>query len=416
MTQNVDISGMLNRVQDYANRMATEEPYAMFEMQGRLMGIYGVICKTAAEVYEMERVSRRTLLDPKSINIKRKISQLKGLLETLKGILNDVPLFKYRDYDSYQKITTFDEILRVKEQFEQLEQLPHSKKGMVKDVNFNATEFAYKMYDIIFLGLEGMILLFQRMLDDQKMLEANPELRLQRLQVMADDLRPSDLSADTPTSNFLSDQELSDYIFDNRNNLSREQVNAYIRQYISKKQQELQTSLADLRQPAHGIYADLFTSRAAHELAKCLVPTIARNVDFRHKYHYVAWAMAMRDLGLIRTDRRNGLPLMHFINKHFLKGSGQIQDQNLLTQWLRKLLSQKFGHLTPDNLSKTCLTEAGFLKLKDTYWHCLTIINQVLQKDLHALSFAPDFCQPHPNSQLEPVDKKSLHLLVSSLS
>lgn len=416
MTQNVDISGMLNRVQDYANRMATEEPYAMFEMQGRLMGIYGVICKTAAGVYEMERVSRRTLLDPKSINIKRKISQLKGLLETLKDILNDVPLFKYRDYDSYQKITTFDEILRVKEQFEQLEQLPHSKKGMVKDVNFNATEFAYKMYDIIFLGLEGMILLFQRMLDDKKMLEANPELRLQRLQVMADDLRPSDLSADTPTSNFLSDQELSDYIFDNRNNLSREQVNAYIRQYISKKQQELQTSLADLRQPAHGIYADLFTSRAAHELAKCLVPTIARNVDFRHKYYYVAWAMAMRDLGLIRTDRRNGLPLMHFINKHFLKGSGQIQDQNLLTQWLRKLLSQKFGHLTPDNLSKTCLTEAGFLKLKDTYWHCLTIINQVLQKDLHALSFAPDFCQPHPNSQLEPVDKKSLHLLVSSLS
>ena len=416
MTQNVDISGMLNRVQDYANRMATEEPYANFEMQGRLMGIYGVICKTAAEVYEMERVSRRTLLDPKSINIKRKISQLKGLLETLKGILNDVPLFKYRDFDSYQKITTFDEIIRVKEQFEQLEQLPHSKKGMVKDVNFNATEFAYKMYDIIFLGLEGMILLFQRMLDDQNMLEANPELRLQRLQVMADDLRPSDLSADTPTSNFLSDQELSDYIFDNRNNLSREQVNAYIRQYISKKQQELQTSLADLRQPAHGIYADLFTSRAAHELAKCLVPTIARNVDFRHKYYYVAWAMAMRDLGLIRTDRRNGLPLMHFINKHFLIGSGQIQDQNLLTQWLRKLLSQKFGHLTPDNLSKTCLTEAGFLKLKDTYWHCLTIINQVLQKDLHALSFAPDFCQPHPNSQLEPVDKKSLHLLVSSLS
>ena len=258
MTQNVDISGMLNRVQDYANRMATEEPYAMFEMQGRLMGIYGVICKTAAEVYEMERVSRRTLFDPKSINIKRKISQLKGLLETLKGILNDVPLFKYRDYDSYQKITTFDEILRVKKQFEQLEQLPSSGKGMIKDVNFNATEFAYKMYDIIFLGLEGMILLFQRMLDDQEMLEANPELRLQRLQVMADDLRPSDLSADTPTSNFLSDQELSDYIFDNRNNLSREQVNAYIRQYISKKQQELQASLADLRQPAHGIYADLF--------------------------------------------------------------------------------------------------------------------------------------------------------------
>mgnify|MGYP007032365736 FL=1 len=108
MIQNVDITGMLNRVQDYANRMATEEPYAMFEMQGRLMGIYGVICKTAAEVYEMERVSRRTLLDPRSFNIQRKISQLRGLLETMKGILNDVPLFQNRDYDSYQKITTFD--------------------------------------------------------------------------------------------------------------------------------------------------------------------------------------------------------------------------------------------------------------------------------------------------------------------
>ena len=416
MIQNVDITGMLNRVQDYANRMATEEPYAMFEMQGRLMGIYGVICKTAAEVYEMERVSRRTLLDPRSFNIQRKISQLRGLLETLKGILNDVPLFQNRDYDSYQKITTFDEILRVKKQFEQLEQLPSSGKGMIKDVNFNATEFAYKMYDIIFLGLEGMILLFQRMLDDQKMLEANPELRLQRLQVMADDFRPTDLTAVAPTADFLSDQELSDYIFDNRNNLSREQVNAYIRQFISKKQQEMQSSLADLRQPVRGVYADLFTSRAAQELATYLVPTIARRVDFRHKYHYVAWAMAMRDLGLIRTDHRNGLPLMYFINKHFLKGSDQIQDQNLLTQWLRKLLNQKFGHLTPDNLGKTLLTESDFLKLKDPYWHCLTIINQVLQKDLPSLSFAPDFCHPHPHSQIVPDDNESLHLLTTSLS
>lgn len=389
MTQNVDISGMLNRVQDYANRMATEEPYAMFEMQGRLMGIYGVICKTAAEVYEMERVSRRTLLDPKSINIKRKISQLKGLLETLKGILNDVPLFKYRDYDSYQKITTFDEILRVKEQFEQLEQLPHSKKGMVKDVNFNATEFAYKMYDIIFLGLEGMILLFQRMLDDQEMLEANPELRLQRLQVMADDLRPSDLSADTPTSNFLSDQELSDYIFDNRNNLSREQVNAYIRQYISKKQQELQASLADLRQPAHGIYVDLFTSRAAEELATLLVPVIAQNVDFRHRYHYAAWAMAMRDLGLIDKKKRNGLLIMNFINRHFLKEYEKIAVQNLLTEIINK---------------------NDYDKVKDPYWHCLSILNQILQRHLPSLGIPEAFHHPHPNTPTIPITDR-LHLL-----
>jgi hypothetical protein len=71
--------------------------------------------------------------------------------------------------------------------------------------------------------------------------------------------------------------------------------------------QEQEMELSVLRQPAVGAYADLFTSRAAQEMAELLAPTIAKYVDFEHGYQYGAWVKAMIDLKLIRTDKSNGI-------------------------------------------------------------------------------------------------------------
>lgn len=152
-------------------------------------------------------------------------------------------------------------------------------------------------------------------------------------------------------------------------------VNAYMRQYWTAKEQRLQDRLTELRLPALGAYADLFTSRAAHELANLLVPVIAQHVEFRFHYHYAGWAMAMRDLRLIRSDRRNGLQILRFVNKNFLKGDDQIADQNLLTEVINK---------------------NAYHKVKDVYHLCLSIINGVVQRDLVSMDFPSEFCKVHP--------------------
>ena len=430
------INDLLQRVLDYGERMTNEPPFSFYEMEGRLMSLFGAVCVSASMMYHLEKDARRTLLVPQSIDYYRKIPQFKGLYETLKGILGSVPLFRDRDYQKYPQITVED-VLTVKEEFVLLEKLPHCDRGMARSTNFDATALAYKMYDIIFVGLKGIILLLQNMFDDRQKLQTNAEMRARRWQRMMDDyvekqwdsdrllvekrldehirLHGSDKASlmallhqlDNESGRLIS---LSDptFIFDNRDTLTQDQVNSYLRYIHCRKLLEQEIALCDLRQPAVGAYADLFTNRAAQELAMLLAPVIAKHVDFRHNYHYAAWAMAMMDMGLIYAERRNGAQMMHFINRYFLKGDNQMKSQNQLTQWINKLAGRKFGQLTPDNLSKTLLNKDDFMKLKDAYWQSLSIINKVLQNDLRKMGFAPYLHLPHPQTpHIE--DDLSLH-------
>ena len=399
------INDLLQRVLDYGERMTNEPPFSFYEMEGRLMSLFGAVCVTASMMYDLEKDARRTLLVPQSIDYHRRIHRFKGLYETLKGILGSVPLFRDRDYQKYPQVAVED-VLSVKEEFVHLEKLPHCDRGMAKSANFDATVLAYKMYDIIFMGLKGIILLLQNMLDDCQMLQTNAEVRARRWQRMVDDYLEKQWDSDKALFQKRLDEhirlqgddkaslmallhqldndsgrltDLSDpaFIFDNRDTLTQKQVNTHLRYIHCRKLLEQEIALYDLRQPAVGAYADLFTSRAAQELAEILAPVIANNVDFRHNYHYAAWAMAMMDMGLIYADRRNGAQMMHFINRYFLKGDNQMKSQNQLTQWINKLSNKKFGQLSPDNLSKTLLTVDDYMKLKDAYWQSLSIIQSI---------------------------------------
>ncbi len=322
-----DINGMIMRIHDYALRMVKEPPYANFEMQGRLMSVFGSICIASAGVYNLRTQSQSPHLNnPASLDYIRMIALLDASRSALKRILDRLPLFRYRNYNAYPSITSFDEVMQVYHEFLPLQQLPFSDKDQITDVNLNATAFAYKMYDITFLGLAGMIRLLEQMDADAQMFQSHPGLH---------------------------------------------------------------DTLTNLCLPATRANIDLFTSRAAEELATLLVPVIAQNVDFRHRYHYAAWAMAMRDLGLIDKKKRNGLLIMNFINRHFLKEYEKIAVQNLLTEIINK---------------------NDYDKVKAPYWHCLSILNQILQRHLPSLGIPEAFHHPHPNTPTIPITDR-LHLL-----
>lgn len=390
------IDDLLQDVLKYGERMTKERPSSYYEMIGRLFIMFGVICTTAGEVYELEKESRRTLLDLIGGDYERRIAVLESLHTGLKRVLGRVPLFRDRDYQKYPQVAVED-ILSVKEEFLPLEQLPFCGDRKAQPYYFDATRFAYKMYDIIFLGLEGIVKMFQGMYDHQQMLPSHPEMRAKRWQRMMDDYREHAWEADRqqflkrrdahisqygcdkaslkmllnqvenevtnpliggmlPTFNwhYLHQEDHVTFIFENRDKLTRELVIQHLKFIHIHELLKQEIALYDLRQPAVGAYADLFTNRAAQELADLLAPIIARNVDFRHHYHYAALAMAMRDTGLIYADRRNGTAMVRFINEAFRE------------------------HIHKSTLFRYLNRYNDFEKIKDQYEVIRSIINQAL--------------------------------------
>ena len=153
----------------------------------------------------------------------------------------------------------------------------------------------------------------------------------------------------------------------------------------------------DLLLPADKEYEDLFVNKASQELAFLLSSTIGMYVDFKHNYQYAALQRAMQDLGLIYSDKRNGIQMRDYVNKTYLKNDTPIKDQKTLTEWTGKLLKHKFGTMDEHNLQGN-YTADDFTKMKDYYWLCLSIINKVMQLNLRDLQFAPYLYNEHEHT------------------
>lgn len=392
------VTDLLLHALKYGERMTKEPPYSFYEMEGRLMTLFGVICSAAGELYYYEKEARRTLLVLHEFDYHRDITKFKSLYEAVKDLLGAIPLFQNRDYLKYPQVT-FDEILQVKEELQALEELPFCGSGM-KAPDLDLIDLAYKMYDMIFLGLEGIVKLLQSLFDDHQMLMTNPDMRVRRWQQMMKDYQEKEWKNDkqhflkrldeytrqqgdekaslttflkrlddeasnlmcdgivaTLNRHYLDQEDHVTFVFEHRDILTREQMVRHLQFIHCRKLLEQEIELCDLRQPALGAYADLFTSRAAQGMAELLSPIIARHVDFRHNYHYAAWAIVMREKGLVYTDRRNGSPMATFINKTF----GEQIDKTSLNRYLNK--------------------EGDFDKIKGQYDVILAIVNQALGRE-----------------------------------
>jgi len=186
----------------------------------------------------------------------------------------------------------------------------------------------------------------------------------------------------------------ANFIVKNRHRLSFEDIASHFCFTKSHRMVSTHIEMFDLRLPADDDYKDLFVNKAAQELAFLLAPTINLYVDFRHNYQYAALQMAMMDLGLIYSDRRNGVQMMNYVNECYLSDEA-IKDQTTLTQWTGKLLGRPYGVIDEDNFNETNLSLIDFNKMKDYYWLCLSIINKVVQVDIEEMGFAPYLMVEH---------------------
>jgi len=393
------INDLLRHAMESGDRMTKESPVASYEMIGRLFIVFGVVCKTAGEMCELEKESRRTFLDLMRSDYERHIALFEAQRGALRRVLGRVPLFRDRDYQKYPQVAVED-VLSVKEEFLPLEQLPFCGNRKVQEIYFDATRLAYKMHDMIFLGLEGIIKFLQGMYNHQQMLPTHPEMRAKRWQRMVDDYRENEWEDDkqlflkrrddhirqygcdkasltvlmkqidneatnqlfggmvaTLNWHYLHQDDHVTFIFEKRDKLTREQIIQHLKFIHIHRLLEQEIVLCDLRQPAVGAYADLFTNRAAQEMAEILASTIAKKVDFKHGYQYGAWVQVMEDLKLIRADKRNGTAITRFVNKTF----GEEIDKTTLFRCLGK--------------------EDDFGKIGDLYNSILSIIRQEIDCD-----------------------------------
>lgn len=390
---------LLQNAQKYGERMKEESPYSRLEMAGRLMTLSGAVCTAANSMYKLEKESKRTLLLPHGFDFSRDIAKFIGLNEGLKAVFGKVPFFRDRNYEAFPQ-ATIDDIPQIWNNSLALIRLPLCDKGMVSQMFFDAVKFAYEIFDMIFLGLEGIIKLHQKLHNDHLELQKSPELRAKRWQYMMSDyqegewendkqsflrrldnhirqhgcnkgsltalLNQLDIEATNMIScgivgelnqRYLNQDRHIDFIFENRDTLTKEQMTSHLRYVHFRKLLEQEIELCVLRLPAIGAYADLFTCRAAQEMAECLAPTIAKYVDFEHGYQYGAWVKAMMDLKLIRADKRNGTAIIRFVNKTF----GEQIDKTTLFRCLSK--------------------ESDFEKIRDLYETILSVIRQEMERD-----------------------------------
>lgn len=379
-TDNERIKVLLDRVLDYGERITKEQPFAEYEKQGRLLGMFGVVCTTALEMYRMEKESKKTFLSPiQPFDYDRMITRLEELPNSLRKILANVPLFKERDYLRYPALT-IDDIEEFKEKFKAFESLPQCNNGGVKKTIINIVEFAYNMYDTLFIGLTTIAQSLQKMRDDELMLGENHDMLSKRWNLMmkcylenewmidkqvfqkklneyirqfghdkttlemflnqldrdATDLLSMDMLV-TLNRLYLNDEDNLSYIFDHRHELKQEHITRHLCFISCRKLVEQEIEQFDLRQPAPGAEADLFTCRAAKELAEQLIPVIKDRVVFHYSYQYAAWVKALMDLKMIypnkgEQNKRNGTLIVNYIYKMF----GERIDKSTLFSYISK--------------------------------------------------------------------------------
>lgn len=390
----------LKNAQDCCNRFRNEIATCEFDKQGRLLSLYGNV-KYGADYMEIqEKEACTTLLADKiPSDLDRMIAIFVELPGTIENIFKLVPLFRDRDYVRYPKLKPED-VPAARKRLEAMEILPLCGDRKAKKTMIDATEFAFIMKDLIFFDLNRIIQSFKYIVESEKMLKADPDKRNKLYQLMAKDYQENEWKNDqqyireelddyirqhgytkeslqtflkclerdalnyakhgdvaTINYHYLNQNSHVSYIYHSRHQLTQHDIRLHLYFVNSRKMVMQEVELFDLRQPAVGAYKKLFKNRAAKELADLLVPIIAFHVDFNKDYHYAAYALAMKDSGLIQAKKPNGTLTIHYVKVMF---NEQI-DKSILSRHTK--------------ISK------GFKKIEDQYHLILSIINQALGRE-----------------------------------
>lgn len=431
-----NIERKLNHVLDMGKKIIDLYPHiTCTERAALLLAMTAAVRQTAANMRTVAALLRKNLLDPFRIDytdFARKIENLHGIWEEE---LEGAPIFHNLDNQS-RPITNPNEIVLKEDTDYDLTIRTSEEDGFnFFEVRVGLMDNAPLMCEAIDKGLEQIGKTLREIVDDYLELKADAtkqderlkELEKQYEELMWDEEQErfiseveeyTEVSGDKTKKTYqrylgrldrvatdplerktlaelnewyLAKQRPAAFIVEHRDKLTFEDIALHFRFVRCRQLLRLHVESFDLRLPAADEYKDLFVNRAAQELAFCLRPIIGITVDFRHNYQYAALQMAMQDLGLIYTEKGNGIQMMNYVNCDY---KPDIKDQTTLTQWTGKLLGNKFGKMDENNL-KGNFSLKEFEKMKDCYWLCLSIINKVVQVDLSELHFAPYLYEEH---------------------
>ena len=434
-----NIERKLNHVLDMGKKIIDLYPHiTCTERAALLLAMTAAVRQTAANMRTVAAWLRKNLLDTFRIDytdFARKVENLHKIWgEELKG----APIFHNLDNQSrpitnpndiaLKEDTDYDLTIRTSEEddFDFLE----TRVGLMENASL--------MCEAIDKGLEQISKTLREIVNDYMKLKADPQQQDYRLKVLEQQYEEmmweeelerfvsevkeyAELSGDNSKKTYLRylnrmDRDATDplerktlaelnewylgnlrpaaFIVDNRDKLTFEDIALHFRFVRCRRLLKQHVDSFDLLQPADDEYKNLFVNRASQELALLLVPTIGTYVDFRRNYQYAALQMAMQDLGLVYNDSRNGVQMRDYINKAYLKNDKLIKDQKTLTDWTGKLLGSMFGTMDEHHLQGNFSID-DFMKMKDYYWLCLSIINKIVQLDLRELRFAPYLYEEH---------------------
>lgn len=434
-----NIERKLTHVLDMGQRIIDLYPHiTCTERASLLLAMTAAVRQVSANMRNVAALLRKHLLDPFRIDYTDYARRIENLHKIWDEELKGAPIFHNLDNQIRPLTNPYDIAMKENTDYDLSLHITDDETSDLMDIRTGLMKHASLMCEAIDQALEQISRTLRNIVEDYTKLKADSERQDERLNELErqyeavmweDDLERfigeveeyTEVSGDKSKTTYLRflgrmDREATDphdikvlaelnewylanqrparFIVENRNKLTIEDIARHFRFVRCRRILEQHIETIDLLLPADEDYRDLFVNRAAQELAFLLVSTIASYVDFRHNYQYAALQMAMQDLGLVYKDRGNGAQMKDFINKAYLKADEYIKDQKTLTEWTGKLLNSNFGTMDEKHLQGN-YDEKDFEKMKDFYWQCLSIINKVVQHDLHAKRFAPYLYNEH---------------------
>ena len=434
-----NIERKLNHVLDMGKKIIDLYPHiTCTERAALLLAMTAAVRQTVANMRTVAAWLRKNLLDTFRIDytdFARKVENLHKIWgEEVKG----APIFHNLDNQSRPITNPNDIALKEDTDYDLTIRTSEDDDFDFLETRVGLMENASLMCEAIDKGLEQISKTLREIVNDYMKLKADPQQQDYRLKVLEQQYEEmmwenelerfvsevkeyAELSGDNSKKTYLRylnrmDRDATDplerktlaelnewylgnlrpaaFIVDNRDKLTFEDIALHFRFVRCRRLLKQHVDSFDLLQPADDEYKNLFVNRASQELALLLVPTIGTYVDFRRNYQYAALQMAMQDSGLVYNDSRNGVQMRDYINKAYLKNDKLIKDQKTLTDWTGKLLGSMFGTMDEHHLQGNFSID-DFMKMKDYYWLCLSIINKIVQLDLRELRFAPYLYEEH---------------------
>lgn len=437
-----NIERKLNHVLDMGKRIIDLYPHiTCTERAALLLAMTAAVRQTAANMRTVAALLRKNLLDPFRIDYTDFARKIENLHKIWEEELKGAPIFHNLDTQSLPITNPNDIALKEDTDYDLTIRTSDEDNFDFLETRVGLMDNAPLMCEAIDKGLEQIGKTLREIVDDYLKLKADCERQDKRLKELEklyeDELWKDDLqrfieevdyyvetSGDKTKKTYQRylahfDRDATDplerkvlgelnewylgnlkpaaFIVENRDKLTFDDIALHFRFVRCRRLLSRHVESFDLLLPADEEYKNLFVNRASQELAFLLAPTIGLYVDFRHNYQYAALQMAMQDLGLVYSDKNNGIQMKDYINKAYLKEDEQIKDQTTLTQWTGKLLGSMFGTMDERNLIGN-YSPKDFEKMKGYYWLCLSIINKIVQLDLQELQFATYLYKEHENT------------------